>query len=255
MNILLFALSVLPVLILLWYIYRSDKYEKEPLGLLLKAIGMGIVSVFVIFYLPLPIDAAPFSSDWLNAIFTAFCCAGIPEELVKFIFLFILIWKNKNFNEFFDGIVYAVFVSLGFACVENILYVFGNDTFASSIRVGFARALLSVPAHFLFAVIMGYYFSLAKFIPKKRVKYILLSILLPILAHSIFDAILMVFGTIGDGFWGTIGNLVFFGLFFWFDIKLWSIGLKYIKKHIEDSPFKNQSKETIEIPFFEDNKL
>lgn len=258
MNTLLLILSVLPVIVLLVYIYRSDKYEKEPLGLLAGAFGLGIVSVFVVVLLPLPDGYAPFSVNWLNAVFSAFCCAGIPEELVKFFFLYVLIWKNKNFNEFFDGIVYAVFISLGFACIENITYVFGNETFRSSVQVGIARAILSVPAHFLFAVIMGYFFSLAKFVPKHRLRYLLMSITLAILAHGIFDAILMIFNTVSDTFFGDIITVVLFVLFIYFDIRLWKIGLKYIKKHAEDSQFKNRSNgenEIFDIPFFDDNKL
>lgn len=255
MNTILLILSILPVVALLLYIYFKDKYEKEPFGLLAAAFGLGIASVLVIFILPLPIDVNPFAADWQNAIFTAFCCAGIPEELVKFVFLFILIWKNKNFNEFFDGIIYAVFISLGFACIENILYVFGNETFFSSVHVGITRAILSVPAHFLFAVIMGYYFSLAKFTPKHRVRYLFFSILLAILAHGIFDAILMVAGTIGDGYLGSAITIICFIVFIYFDIKLWKLGLKYINKHAEDSQFKTQSERTGDLPFFKDNQL
>ena len=69
----------------------------------------------------------------------------------------IVIWRNKNFNEPFDGIVYACFIGLGFAGIENIMYVFGNDTVGGALTTGVMRALLSVPGHFLFAVIMGYF--------------------------------------------------------------------------------------------------
>jgi RsiW-degrading membrane proteinase PrsW (M82 family) len=122
----------------------------------------------------------------LKAFYTAFIVAGLTEEAFKYLAFFLLIWRNKNFNEKFDGIVYAVFISLGFATVENIGYViqFGEQT-------GYIRALASVPAHALFGVTMGYYFGLAKFYTVQRKLFLVRAILYPIILHGIFDFILM----------------------------------------------------------------
>ena len=155
MAILLLALSVLPVILLLIYIYRKDKYEKEPIGLLILSCLGGMIAIPLDLALVTLIESMIYSS---STFFSAFFEAGLCEELCKFVILFLIIWWNKNFNEYMDGIVYAVFVGLGFACVENVLYVFEGG-----IATGIVRALLSVPAHFLFAVVMGYFFSLAKF--------------------------------------------------------------------------------------------
>ena len=103
-----------------------------------------------------------------TVFYDSFLTAAIPEELCKFLIFMIFIWRDKNFDEYFDGIVYATFIGLGFACVENIQYVFSYG-----FQTGVVRALLSVPGHFLFGVVMGYFLSMAKFHPEKRGTYII----------------------------------------------------------------------------------
>ena len=140
----------------------------------------------------------------------------------------LIIWRNRNFNEFFDGIVYACFISLGFACIENIMYVFGAGSFFGSIGIGLTRALLSVPGHFLFGVLMGYYLALAKFDPQNRSKYLIYSLIIPMLAHGVFDYILMLTSSLSEGipFIGTILLVAFI----YFDIKLWKVGVRKINE-------------------------
>ena len=225
MGIILLALSVLPVIILLVYIYRQDKYEKEPIGLLIRAFIGGMIAI--------PLDLALVSlingicySD--TVFYSAFIEAGFCEELCKLIVLFLTIWWNRNFNEYMDGIVYAAFVGLGFACVENILYVFEGG-----IGTGIVRALLSVPGHFLFAVIMGYFLSMAKFSKKGNFGYLMTALFGAALVHGLFDWLLMIAESIPSAL-----SFIIFGLFLWGDVKLWKIGLKYIRRHQENSQFK-----------------
>jgi RsiW-degrading membrane proteinase PrsW (M82 family) len=158
MNIYLIAIAVLPVLVLAFVVYRQDKYEKEPLGKLIKAFIFGALaiipaglmeSILIRFVPPIPI---------VSGAYTGFVVAGCSEELCKLLLLRWAIWKSREFNEYFDGIVYATFVSLGFACFENLGYVLGQEVFAEAMATGTMRAFLSVPGHFLFGVMMGYYF-------------------------------------------------------------------------------------------------
>jgi RsiW-degrading membrane proteinase PrsW (M82 family) len=121
-----------------------------------------------------------------QAFYNAFLVAGFTEELFKFLALYLLIWADKNFNERFDGIVYAVFISLGFAAVENVMYVT-----QLGVQTGYIRAIVSVPAHALFGIAMGYYFGLAKFYPNKRRRYMFRAFVYPVLLHGVFDFILM----------------------------------------------------------------
>lgn len=227
MAILLLALSVLPVILLLIYIYRKDKYEKEPIGLLILSFLGGMIAIPLDLALVTLIESMIYSS---STFFSAFFEAGLCEELCKFVILFLIIWWNKNFNEYMDGIVYAVFVGLGFACVENVLYVFEGG-----IATGIVRALLSVPAHFLFAVVMGYFFSMAKFSEKNKFGYLMLALFGAALVHGLFDWLLML-----TEFIPAIYCLLLLALFIWGDVKLWKLGIKLIRRHQESSQFKDQ---------------
>lgn len=185
-NNLLF-LSLAPVLIIALYIYSKDKYEKEPLGVLLKAIlvGVAIVLPVVIIEKLLAIPAEKLEG-LTSAAYTAFVIAGFTEEGMKFLAFYLVFWKNRNFNEKFDGIVYSVYIALGFAAIENLLYVF-----TGGYGVGFIRAITAVPAHALFGIMMGYYFSMAKFGTSKKTWRLTLAFILPFLFHGLYDFLLM----------------------------------------------------------------
>jgi len=185
----LLLISVAPVFIILAYIYYRDKYEKEPISLLLEGLVAGGVIVLPIIYFERLIDSVGVEFSQLpQAAWTAFMVAALVEETFKYFAVFVLIWKNPNFNENFDAIVYAVFVSLGFALVENISYVFGND---NGMNVGLIRAFTAVPAHAMFGIMMGYWLGMAKFIPSKRKVYMIRAFTYPFLFHGMYDFILM----------------------------------------------------------------
>ena len=222
----LLLISILPVVILLGYIYLKDKNEREPFGLLLKAFFSGALVAVTILLWGFVENVAGFSLTAFaenSAVLKSFFQAAIPEEGLKLLFLYWLIWKNKEFNEHFDGIVYAVFVSMGFACVENILYVYSGG-----FGTGVARALLAVPGHFLFAVIMGYFFSRARFTPLKRKHLLAMAFICPVLAHGLYDTLCFAMEMYGEAAGlSSVLNVVFIA----FDIKLWQIGLRAIRTH------------------------
>ena len=184
MNLLILALA--PVFVIGGYIYFRDKYEREPIQLLLTALVLGGIIVVPILFLEGFLDGfTRFFTGLLTAAWKAFIVAAFSEELCKYIVLYLLIWKSKEFNEKFDGIVYAVFISLGFAAVENVMYVFGNGY-----GTGLMRAVTAVPAHAIFGVTMGFYFGMAKFYSKQAKSFKAKSLLYPILLHGIYDFIL-----------------------------------------------------------------
>ena len=222
----LFAIAILPVVVLMVYIYRQDKYQKEPIKSLAKAFFGGMLSIPLDVLFVTGIDMLLGNTFIANTVFfRSFMEAGIPEELSKFLIFMVFIWNDKNFDEYFDGIVYATFIGLGFACVENIQYVF-----LYGLGTGIGRALFSVPGHFLFGVVMGHFLSLAKFHPEKRGTYIWSGLLLAMLAHGLFDWLLMVREHLSP-----IVSLLIYVVFIWGDIKLWNLGLKYIRKQQENS--------------------
>ena len=191
-DILIFLLAVAPAIILITYIYLVDIKQREPIPQILKGFIYGIISAFVAIFAALFLADTHFYTDTytnvIEAARTAFFGAALPEEAAKFFMLWLLVRKNKYFDERLDGIVYAVAISMGFATFENILYLF--DNYDQWLTVGITRAILSVPGHYAFAVLMGYYYSKVHFGISNAPKDKLMILLAPILVHTIFDWIL-----------------------------------------------------------------
>ena len=163
MEILLVISAVIPPIILMMIIYSKDKVEKEPKKLLFKAAIFGALSIIpaIIYEKLLMSVLSEIIDDTTSLGYTfllAFIGIALVEETGKLIALRLSTWKNPNLNYTFDGVVYSVFVSLGFALVENIFYVLSRG-----LGVSLLRAILAIPGHFSFAVYMGYYYGLAKF--------------------------------------------------------------------------------------------
>ena len=227
-NMVLWVLALLPVLVLAVFVYVMDRYEKEPLWMLLKAFFCGIFAVVAVVPLEQLLSAFAPGGAVLHGLYDGFVVAGFSEELCKLLVLMLFIWRSRHFNEYFDGIVYAVYVGLGFACLENVGYVFQSGLFQESLVTGVTRALLSVPAHFLFAVAMGYYLSKAKFDAANRASSLLKALFYPLLLHGTFDALLMVSDSL-QGTWLYPVAVVLFVLFIRFDIRMWKKGVYKIR--------------------------
>ena len=119
--------------------------------------------------------------------------AAFTEEGLKSIILIPILLKDKDFNEKLDGIIYSIFLSLGFATIENIIYLM-RERLDLSFELGITRGLISIPSHIMFAITMGYYISKYKFAKDddKKNKYLIYAIIMPILLHGVFDFILMI---------------------------------------------------------------
>ncbi|MBR1444805.1 MAG: PrsW family intramembrane metalloprotease [Firmicutes bacterium] len=181
----LLLLSVAPIFIILFYVYIRDRYEKEPIHFLAAGVFYGVmISLPVVFCEMFVESLLPQLKD--DVFFLSFASASLTEESFKFLIIILLCFNSKYYNTFFDGIVYSVFISLGFAGIENVLYVFDSEL--GGVQTAVMRAFLSVPAHALFAVSMGYYLSYAKYY--RRI-YFLPAFLSPFLKHGLYDLILM----------------------------------------------------------------
>lgn len=227
--LILLCAAVLPVLIILFAIYKADKINKEPIGKLIIVFICGALTVVPASLLEMVLSQFEPSGALLCGLYKGFCVAGFSEELFKLLALFLLVWNSRHFDEYFDGIVYAVYVSMGFACVENIMYVFDGDSYGASMATAATRAILSVPGHFLFAVMMGYYLGLAKFATNRRKRYLLYALLVPIFFHGTFDALLMVPDGMEEGGMKWMVTSVLFIVFILFDIKMWKRGVRRIR--------------------------
>lgn len=191
-NFLILLLAVLPAIVLITYIYIVDKKQREPIPQLLKGFLLGVVSAFVAVFLALFLaDYNLYTDTFANVIDagrTALFGAALPEEAAKLFMLWLLVRKNKYFDEHIDGIVYAVAISMGFAAFENVLYLV--DNYEEWVSVGIMRAVLSVPGHYAFAVLMGYYYSKIHFGISNSVKDKAMILLAPVIVHTIFDWLL-----------------------------------------------------------------
>lgn len=220
MNLILMASA--PVIIILIYVYIRDKYEHEPLGLLLKTLLAGALTVIPVMVVNTRLEGyKELFTGYSQVAYIAFVVAGLVEEFFKFLALYLIIWKNREFNERYDGIVYAVFISLGFALVENIMYVYSYGQ-----SVAYTRALTAVPAHALFGVTMGYFFAMAKFGAKDRSLNFVKALIYPVLLHGIYDFILM------------SQNPMLMLVFIPFIYYLWKSGFKKMKMLSNNSRFR-----------------
>lgn len=198
MNLLLVILAALaPVAVAVWYIFKKDSAQPEPTKWLAKAFFYGVLSVLLSLAFSLPLGALfgmeinpEVYPSVVSAFADAFLQAAIPEELAKFIMLWLLLRKNPFFDEKFDGIVYAVCIGMGFAGLENVMYLFGGLEDGSWVGTGIGRALFSIPGHFLFAVLMGYYYSLYYWGIDRSTKAKAMILVAPIVAHGVFDGII-----------------------------------------------------------------
>ena len=188
--ILIMALGLLPVLAFLIYIFVKDT-KKEPLGQLLKAFLAGALICLPIIIIEQTMQVVLFGGREAEGFFESaiemFISVAPAEEGLKLLAFWLVVFRNRHFDEHFDGIVYAVYVSLGFAAVENVGYLFNNMD--SWLTVGIMRAFLSIPGHYAFGVLMGYFYSMYYW-GGRQTKYLLLTFFAPWLAHGLYDALL-----------------------------------------------------------------
>ena len=121
----LLGIALAPGVAIMLYIYLKDKHEREPLSLLLISFVYGMVSTLLTLFISTPINFLVVlrEDDYLHEFYSAFFKVALVEEFSKFVFVRFILFPNKNFNEPFDGIVYAVMVGMGFATLENVIII------------------------------------------------------------------------------------------------------------------------------------
>ncbi len=226
LSVLIFILAVIPGLAICYLIFRMDKYEREPLWALLFCFFLGMLATI----------PAIGIQDWSGVIsgiktqsaaitfIASFGVIAASEEIAKCAVLLIAAFPRKFFNEPVDGIVYAVLIGMGFATVENLVYAynFGMDT-------TLVRAFTAVPAHFVFAIVQGYFIGLAKFQPTRRIKLILLGLGISIVMHGVYDFLILQELSAWLSVLGSVS--VYICLFYCGTL---------VREHLENSPFKPQ---------------
>ena len=218
--------ALLPVIVLGAYIYFRDPV-KEPISWLLRALIGGIIICIPTAFVEAGISHVLFWQGFPSTLFgttvQAFFVAAVPEEAAKLLILWLVLRRNPYFDEHFDGIVYAVCVGLGFAAVENVFFVVGEE--GNWMGVAVNRALLAVPGHYAFAVLMGYYYSVYRFVDHSS-RTAACVLLVPVVAHGVYDA-LALSGTVNP-YVGGIGTIVLI----YFCVKMHKFAKTKIVEHI-----------------------
>lgn len=225
MIFLLLLISIIPVFLLGLYIYKKDSV-KEPKSLLMILFSSGLFAAFLVIAINivmlLLIPDLYISDNYnkfsqIKLFFLIFIEIAFVEELCKWIMIRFIGYPHKDFDQLYDIIVYSTFVALGFAAIENIFYVLQGG-----ITLGIYRAIFSVPGHVSFGIFMGYYLGLAKLCENKNkskyIIYMILSVLVPTLLHTIYNYCLML-----ETFWYLI-------IFMGFIIILYISAAKEIEK-------------------------
>jgi len=232
--ILIITSAFLPAILLWFYIWKKDT-QKEPTSWLVKAMLWGVAICIPVAIVESGIETLLFglegkpSSLW-GTTTLAFIVAALPEETFKLFALWMVLRKNPHFDERFDGIVYAVCVGLGFAAFENIMYVLGEEDWLSTAIV---RALLAVPGHYAFAILMGYYYSVYHFVDHSP-KIAASVLLMPVLAHGTYDSLAMS-GIVSP----VVGGLSFFVLIY-FCVKMHKVAKAKVLALVEKDEKCNQ---------------
>ena len=200
-SILIYGLCIVPIVLILLYVYISDKIEKEPILLLTLLFASGIISCVLSFYLQTFLkNIIPFlkisycDMNILQILFKSLITIAFIEESFKWLFNYAITNKNKNFNHIYDPIVYSTFVSLGFAALENFIYI--STYFSQGLKIVILRGIISIPCHAVFGILMGYFIGKSKKAKldknqKDSKKYLLFSLLIPIVMHFIYDLCLV----------------------------------------------------------------
>ncbi len=185
----LLALAIAPGIAISLYIYVKDQYNREPNLNLALSFMFGILCTMPAgltqMLLTVSLDAVIPQKNIVHSLILAYPIVGLSEEFCKFFVLRYYAFPKKTFDEPFDGIVYGVFISMGFATLENIGYVFQNG-----IGTALVRMFLSVPAHASFGILMGYFVGMAKFNYERRSEYLWKGLLIAIFFHGTFDFLL-----------------------------------------------------------------
>ncbi len=224
------ALSVLPGILIAYLVYRRDRHEREPHALLAACFIAGMVSIVPPVAIQLGIERLGFQKS-LN-VFTifvhAFFVVALSEELSKYMVLRYLAWNKRDFNEPFDGITYSVMIAMGFATLENLLYVFDNRI-GDPVNIALRRMFTAVPAHAANAVFMGYFMGLAKF-ARDRTALMFTALMSAVVAHGLYDFFIFL----------DRPGLIAFGAIAVLSIAV-ALAFKAMKIHEINSPFRDSA--------------
>jgi len=179
-------ITIVPSLLIILFFVKSDLFP-EPNNQIFKIFFYGVLLCIPAFIINTALGTFFANAGFNGVLLPSLLSAAPVEEILKFIVLYYLVYKMKDFNEPIDGIVYGVTVSLGFATLENIYYVYVLSDYynVSSQSLAMLRSFSTIPAHGIFGATMGYFFMKYSFIRKQD--NLTLCIIVPILLHASYN--------------------------------------------------------------------
>jgi len=180
--------AVVPSILLGWYFHKRDVYP-EPARVIFVTFLLGVVVVIPVIFVELVMERAIGilgAGHVMNGFLDAFLVAAVPEETFKLLVLLLYCYRHREFDEPMDGVVYGVMASLGFATLENVMYVADGG-----LGTAIMRAMTSVPGHATWGAIMGYFVGRAKFAPTARIGGIGIGYVIAVTLHGFYDFPLM----------------------------------------------------------------
>ena len=225
---LLVFLSIAPGLLIAWFVYTRDRYDKEPRHLLVWSFVLGMFGVIppVIVEMLLTMVGFEKTQSVVHLFAHAFFVVAFVEEATKFTILRVYAYTKPDFNEPFDGITYSVMVAMGFATVENMMYVLSYNTIGSSFETALWRMFTAVPAHAANGILMGYYTGLAKF-SRFEGSLLFTAFMTALVAHGLYDFFIFL----------NRPGLIVLGAFAVLVIVI-TLSLRAMKLHSINSPFR-----------------
>ena len=223
--IFLLIIAIIPGVAIATFIYFKDDREPEPINLLLLSFFYGIIGFLIAYGVTSLLNKviALNKMSLKEQAIHAFLLVAFIEESSKFIFVRGVLYRNKNFNEPLDGIVYSVMVGMGFATAENVVFALSHGGGTAILRM-----FTAIPAHAMFAVLMGYYLGKAKFTRRKEILYAVMALGVATAFHGVYDYFLFI--SFVPGIW----LLAFVSL-----LSALLLSRKAIRLHQLASPFKS----------------
>lgn len=187
-------LTILPSILLLMLILYSDRKSREPLLMILICVFSSAFTIslsllldklIVKFHL---INGDLFTSVNAYSVYRILMLAGV-EEYAKLLILYLFLFKNKSFDDIYDGFVYSSIIALSFSLVETFMYVFTESTYQDMTSLAVLRNFTAIPLHVACGIVMGYFVSLEKFSKTKsnKIKNMVCALLIPTFIHTVYN--------------------------------------------------------------------
>lgn len=190
--------TLIPAVFYMFYIVAMDSEKPEPLQALLLSVLLGVIAAFSVTALEKPLFIGGFESEinlsLTDALSRGFFEIAVPSELAKWLFLFIFLSSNKYYDEYLDGVIYSVCLSMGFSGVLSVWFLYGFIDFSASMFLfkGITTSLILIPIHLMSGVMMGYYMAIGT--KGEKIIYVLLALIVPILIDGGICSLLAMMG-------------------------------------------------------------